>query len=54
MPKLWNRTLPSSRPAEKWKFAAWAPDVLVINLMTNDYVRGCTAAILSTAAPAEL
>lgn len=39
MPQLWNRTLPSLRPEEKWKFAAWAPDVVVVNLMTNDYVR---------------
>jgi len=38
MPQLWNRTLPTWRPEEKWTFANWAPHVVVINLMTNDYV----------------
>lgn len=38
MPALWSRTLPSLKPKQRWKFGAWEPHLVVVNLMTNDYV----------------
>lgn len=36
MPELYLRTLPS-RSASTWNFHVWVPDVVVINLGTNDF-----------------
>lgn len=39
MPELFERTLPRN-PQLRWDHAAWIPDVIVINLGTNDLARG--------------
>jgi lysophospholipase L1-like esterase len=39
MPVLYERTLPA-RPESRWDFARWVPDVVVINLGTNDFSLG--------------
>ncbi len=39
MPVLWTRILPE-RPGSVWDFAGPAPDVVVINLGTNDFAPG--------------
>jgi lysophospholipase L1-like esterase len=39
MPALWERTLPA-RPESRWDFARWTPDVVVVNLGTNDFSVG--------------
>ncbi|MGN0675482.1 MAG: SGNH/GDSL hydrolase family protein, partial [Oscillospiraceae bacterium] len=36
MPKLYGKTDASNRPNEEWDFSQWQPDVVVINLGTND------------------
>lgn len=36
MPVLYERTLPTD-PESRWDFTRWIPDVVVINLGTNDY-----------------
>lgn len=38
MPVLYERTLPSE-PGSQWNFSQWIPDVVVINLGTNDYAK---------------
>jgi lysophospholipase L1-like esterase len=39
MSKLYERTLPS-RAESHWDFTQWTPDVIVVNLGTNDFNRG--------------
>jgi lysophospholipase L1-like esterase len=39
MASLYERTLPA-RPDSRWDFSSWTPDVVVINLGTNDFTRG--------------
>jgi lysophospholipase L1-like esterase len=39
MNDFYDRTLPS-RPGSRWDFGKWTPDVVVINLGTNDFTRG--------------
>ena len=39
MPVLYERTLPA-RPESRWDFARWVPDVVVVNLGTNDFSLG--------------
>ncbi len=39
MPTLYLRTLPD-QAASVWSFATWTPDVVVINLGTNDFAQG--------------
>lgn len=39
MPVRYERTLPTN-PASRWDFTKWTPDVVVINLGTNDFSRG--------------
>ena len=39
IPELYDRTLPQDK-ASVWDFAKWTPDVVVINLATNDFAGG--------------
>ncbi len=39
LPDLYDRTLPLD-PGSRWDFAAWTPQVVVINLSTNDFSSG--------------
>jgi lysophospholipase L1-like esterase len=39
MSELYERTLPG-RPESRWDFSAWTPDVVVVNLGTNDFNHG--------------
>ncbi len=39
MANLYDRTLPSV-PKSRWDFAVWVPDVVVVNLITNDFAMG--------------
>jgi lysophospholipase L1-like esterase len=39
MPVLWERTL-GDRPESRWDFAGYVPDVVVIDLGTNDFWNG--------------
>lgn len=39
IPKLYDRAL-AAQTTSKWDFTAWIPDVVVINLGTNDYAGG--------------
>ena len=39
IPELYDRTLPNG-PAGVWDFAQWKPDVVLINLATNDFGPG--------------
>ncbi|HLK38470.1 MAG TPA: SGNH/GDSL hydrolase family protein [Polyangiaceae bacterium] len=38
MAQLWDRTLPA-RADSRWDFGSWVPDVVVVNLGTNDFFR---------------
>lgn len=38
MPELYNRSL-ADVPGSAWNFSAWTPDVVVINLGTNDFYK---------------
>jgi lysophospholipase L1-like esterase len=42
IPVLWSRTIPTDG-ASHWDFARWTPDVVVINLGTNDFAMGIPA-----------
>jgi hypothetical protein len=39
LPILYNRTLPTD-PNSVWDFSTWTPQVVVINLATNDFAKG--------------
>lgn len=39
MPELYNRSL-ADAPGSTWNFSAWTPDVVVVNLGTNDFSQG--------------
>ncbi len=39
MPKLWTRTL-ADDPSSTWDFGKHTPDVVVVNLATNDFAKG--------------
>lgn len=40
VPVLYERTLPDQRSAPAWDHASYSPDVIVVNLGTNDYSPG--------------
>jgi len=39
IPEIYDRTLPLD-PSSRWDFKNWVPDVVVINLATNDFNKG--------------
>lgn len=39
MPELYDRALPQD-PGSRWNFARWTPEVVLINLATNDFNQG--------------
>lgn len=49
IPELYDRALPND-PASTWNFAQWKPDVVLINLATNDFGPGIPDADKWTAA----
>ena len=49
IPELYDRALPTD-PASTWNFAQWTPDVVLINLATNDFGQGIPDADKWTAA----
>ncbi|MBQ2675949.1 MAG: hypothetical protein IJF54_00920 [Clostridia bacterium] len=40
IPKIWDQILPSTIPDLKWDFSSYVPDVVVVNLGTNDKTSG--------------
>lgn len=49
IPELYDRALPTD-PASTWNFAQWKPDVVLINLATNDFGPGIPDATKWTSA----